>query len=81
MVEKLPIPPLTCPHIDRVLELTESIVNLIQDDDISEDVMQGYKNIINAEMEFIRTANDELRIASKHWYDEYKKRAKRTTRR
>ena len=81
MAEKLPIPPLTCPHIDRVIELADSMVNLVQNENISEDVMLGYKNIIGAEMEFIRTSTDELRVASKHWYDEYKKRAKRTTRR
>ena len=80
MVENLPIPPLTCPHIDRVIELTDSIINLAKDDDISEDVMRGYKTIIDAELEFTRTSNDELRVASKHWYTEYKKRAKRTRR-
>ena len=81
MIEKKPIPPLTCPHIDRVLEVIESIVNLSKDPETSEEILLKYKNIIEAEMEFIRTSNDELRVASKHWYDEYKKRAKRTTRR
>ena len=55
MIEKKPIPPLTCPHIDRVLEVIESIVNLSKDPETSEEILLKYKNIIEAEMEFIRT--------------------------
>ncbi len=73
-IEKKPIPPLTCPHIDRVSELVDSIVNAVTDDDISTDILDRYKDVINSELEFIRQSNDELREGSKYWYKKYKGR-------
>ena len=35
-----------------------------------------YKDIINAELEFIRQSNDELRLASLHWYRKAKREKK-----
>jgi len=32
------------------------------------DDLERYVDIINAELEFIRQSNDELRIASVYWY-------------
>ena len=77
----MPIPPLTCPHIDRVIEVLHAMTNLAKEPGTSEEILELYSKIAEAELEFIRASNDELRLASKHWYDEYKKRAKRTTRR
>ena len=73
-IEKKPIPPLPCPHIDRVSELVDSIVNAVTDDDISTDILDRYKDVINSELEFIRQSNDELREGSKYWYKKYKGR-------
>ena len=70
---KKPIPPLTCNHIDRVQELIGSLVNMSRDDDISDDILEIYVKIINEELEFIRKSNDELRVASKFWYDKFRR--------
>ena len=70
---KKPIPPLTCPHIDRVSELLDSIINVAKDKDTSVEILAKYRDIANAELEFIRQSNDELRLASVYWY----KKAKR----
>ena len=75
-MSKKPIPPLTCPHIDRVSELVSSIIDtntdgyedMTEDITISRDILERYVDIINAELEFIRQSNDELRIASVYWY-------------
>jgi hypothetical protein len=67
-MKKKPIPPLTCPHIDRVVDLVSSIIDTNEDITISRDILERYVDIINAELEFIRQSNDELRIASVYWY-------------
>jgi len=67
-MRKKPIPPLTCPHIDRVSDLVSSIINTNEDGMTSRDILERYVDIINAELEFIRQSNDELRIASVYWY-------------
>ena len=72
--KKKPIPPLTCNHIDRVQELVSSLYNMSQDPDVSKNILKLYVGIINEELEFIRQSNDELRIASKYWYDKAKRR-------
>ncbi len=76
-MSKQPIPPLTCPHINRVIELVEEIVNLSKDPEISEDILEKYKDIITAQMEFIRTSNEELRETGKYWYEQSKTRKTR----
>jgi hypothetical protein len=67
-MRKKPVPPLTCPHIDRVSDLVSSIINTNEDGMTSRDILERYVDIINAELEFIRQSNDELRIASVYWY-------------
>ena len=79
-MSKQPIPPLTCPHINRVIELVEEIVNLSKDPEISEDILEKYKDIITAQMEFIRTSNEELRETGKYWYEQSKTRKTRKRR-
>ena len=73
---KKPIPPLTCSHIDRVQELVASIANIAGDENTSSIILDKYKDIINAELEFIRQSNDELRLASLHWYRKAKREKK-----
>ena len=73
-MRKKPIPPLTCPHIDRVSDLVSSIINTNEDGMTSRDILERYVDIINAELEFIRQSNDELRIASVYWYKKANKR-------
>mgnify|MGYP003151753882 CR=1 FL=1 len=71
-LEKPNIPPDSCNHIDRVVELTESLSA-----ETDEDICSGYNKIINEELELIRTINTQLRQASKIWYDRYyRKRGK-----
>ena len=69
MVEKPNIPPDSCDHIDRVVELMESLLN-----GKDPEVNSGYTNIIKEEMEIIRTINIQLRTASKFWYDKSNKK-------
>ncbi len=76
-MSKQPIPPLTCPHINRVIELVEEIVNLSKEPETSQDILEKYKMIITTEMEFIRTSNDELRESGKYWYEQSKTRKTR----
>tara|TARA_R110000824_G_scaffold346887_1_gene533746 strand:+ start:795 stop:1010 length:216 start_codon:yes stop_codon:yes gene_type:complete len=71
MVEKPNIPPDSCDHIDRVVELMESLLN-----GKDPEVNSGYTNIIKEEMEIIRTINIQLRTASKFWYDKSNKKKK-----
>lgn len=66
--EKPFIPPDTCPHIDRVLELAE-LLKTIEDPSLKD---QCY-TIIESEMEYIRASNSLLRSASKYWYEHRKK--------
>jgi len=73
-MRKKPIPPFTCPHIDRVSDLVSSIINTNEDRMTSRDILERYVDIINAELEFIRQSNDELRIASVYWYKKANKK-------
>ena len=63
------IPPDSCDHIDRVIELAENLVG-----EMDADIRNGYSNIIKEEMEMVRTINTQLRTASKFWHDKYKKK-------
>ena len=76
----MPVPPLTCPHIDRVIELVESIINLSKEPETSSDILERYKDIIVTEMELIRTSNDELRESGKYWYEQSKTKRRSTKR-
>jgi len=68
-LEKPNIPPDSCNHIDRVVELTASLSA-----ETDEDICSGYNKIIDEELELIRTINTQLREASKIWYDRYNKK-------
>jgi hypothetical protein len=63
------IPPDSCGHIDRTIELAENLV-----DEMDADIRNGYTNIIKEEMEIVRTINIQLRTASKFWHDKYKRK-------
>lgn len=71
--KKPPIPPLSCPHIDRVIELTEFLYSHRNDENLSDSLFETTKSLILCELEFIREINDELRTASKFWYDKRSK--------
>jgi hypothetical protein len=70
-IEKPNIPPDSCDHIDRVVELVESLL-----DGEDPKINSGYTNIIKEEMEIIRTINIQLRTASKFWHDKFNKKKK-----
>ena len=70
---KPPIPPLTCPNIDRVIELVETLVHYYHDESFSTELVKCNEAIILQELELIRQSNNELRRASKYWYDKRKK--------
>jgi|TARA_R110002020_G_scaffold103770_1_gene243286 hypothetical protein len=70
---KPPIPPLTCPNIDRVIELVETLVHYYHDESFSTELVKCNEAIILQELELIRQSNNELRRASKYWYDKRKR--------
>tara|TARA_R110002012_G_scaffold191973_2_gene359638 strand:+ start:377 stop:592 length:216 start_codon:yes stop_codon:yes gene_type:complete len=61
------IPPDSCNHIDRVIELADAMIN-----ETDSEMCVGYYNIIKEEAELVRTINTQLRAASKFWYGKYK---------
>lgn len=67
--DKPNIPPDSCDHIDRVIELSEVLIN--EDDN---ELATGYHNVIREECELIRMINTQLRTASKYWHDKYARR-------
>ena len=67
--EKPNVPPESCEHIDRVLELVNGL-SIEEDKGISE----RYVDIIEQELEMVRSINIQLRYASKFWYDKYKRK-------
>ena len=69
-VNKPPIPPLTCPIVDHVIELVDQLDNT----EYSSNMRKVINDAIRAELEIIRQANDELRHASKYWYGRRKTR-------
>tara|TARA_R100000781_G_scaffold76345_3_gene47457 strand:- start:3645 stop:3866 length:222 start_codon:yes stop_codon:yes gene_type:complete len=67
--EKPNIPPDSCDHIDRMIELLENIST-----EDNEEIRTGYTNIVKEELELVRTINSQLREASKFWHDKYNRR-------
>ena len=67
--EKPNIPPDSCGHIDRMIELLENIST-----EDNEEIRTGYTNIVEKELELVRTINSQLREASKFWHDKYNRR-------
>jgi len=63
------IPPDSCDHIDRVIELSDKLVD---EEDV--EIRTGYGNILKEEVELMRTINIQLRTSSKFWYDKHKKK-------
>ena len=63
------IPPDSCDHIDRVIELSDKLVD---EEDV--EIRTGYGNILKEEVELMRTINIQLRTASKFWHDKHKKK-------
>jgi len=63
------IPPDSCAHIDRVIELADRL-----SEEFNSDMCIGYNNVIKEELELIRIINTQLREASKYWYDKRKKK-------
>jgi hypothetical protein len=67
--EKPNIPPDSCGHIDRMIELLEDTST-----EDNEEIRTGYISIVKEELELVRTINSQLREASKFWHDKYNKR-------
>ncbi len=63
------IPPDSCDHIDRVIELSDKLVD---EEDV--EIRTGYGNILKEEVELMRTINIQLRTASKFWHDKHKRK-------
>jgi hypothetical protein len=63
------IPPDTCPHLDKLIDLVEE-----RDDLKDEELRSKQLEVILAEVEYVRTSNEMLRNASKYWYDKYRNR-------
>lgn len=63
------IPPDSCGHIDRVIELADSLIS-----EKDSEIRTGYSKIIEEELELVRTINTQLREASKFWHDKYNRK-------
>ena len=59
----------TCPTIDCVQEMLDELVERNKGDTWS----LTQREVINQALEYIRSANHELRESSKYWYDQCKK--------
>jgi hypothetical protein len=67
--EKPNIPPESCEHVDRILELVTTLST-----EKNEEISERYIDIIEQELEMIRLINIQLRYASKFWYDKRKRK-------
>ena len=63
------VPGDTCPTIDYIQEMLDQLVDRNKGDTWS----LTQREIINQALEYIRSANHELRESSKYWYDQCKK--------
>ena len=63
------VPGDTCPTIDYVQEMLDQLVERNKDDTWS----MTQREVINQALEYVRSANHELRNSSKYWYDQCKK--------
>jgi CTP synthase (UTP-ammonia lyase) len=62
----------TCKYIDHIIDvLDEEVKPLISEKD--EDFFIEIQKQINAQLNFIRAANETLRDSSKYWYEIFKK--------
>ena len=68
-IEKPNIPPESCDHIDRVLELVTILAT-----EKNVEISERYIDIIEQELEMIRLINLQLRRASEFWYGKYKRK-------
>ena len=67
--EKPNIPPDSCGHIDRMVDLLEDIST-----EDNEEIRMGYTSVVKEELELVRTMNSQLREASKFWHDKYNRK-------
>ena len=67
--EKPNIPPESCEHVDRILELVTTLST-----EKNEEISERYIDIIEQELEMVRSINIQLRYASKFWHDKYKRK-------
>ena len=63
------VPGDTCPTIDYVQEMLDQLVERNKGDTWS----LTQREVINQALEYVRSANHELRNSSKYWYDQCKK--------
>ena len=63
------VPGNTCPTIDYVQEMLDQLVERNKGDTWS----LTQREVINQALEYVRSANHELRNSSKYWYDQCKK--------
>jgi hypothetical protein len=62
----------TCKYIDHIIDvIDEEVKPLISEKD--EDFFNEIQTILNAQLNFVRSANDTLRSSSKYWYESFKK--------
>ena len=63
------VPGDTCPTINYVQEMLDQLIDRNREDTWS----LTQRDVINNALEYVRSANQELRDSSKYWYDQYKK--------
>ena len=63
------VPGDTCPTINYVQEMLDQLVERNKGDTWS----LTQREVINQALEYVRSANHELRNSSKYWYDQCKK--------
>ena len=65
----------TCMYVDHIIEvLDEEVKPLIAEKD--EEFFCKIQRQLNAQLNFIRSANETLRDSSKYWYETFKKEVK-----
>ena len=63
------VPGDTCPTFNYVQEMLNQLVERHEGDAW----MEVQKEVINQALEYLRSANEELRASSKYWYEQCKK--------
>tara|TARA_Y100000782_G_scaffold112582_1_gene143135 strand:+ start:836 stop:1093 length:258 start_codon:yes stop_codon:yes gene_type:complete len=63
------VPGDTCPTINYVQEMLDQLIDRNREDTWS----LTQRDVINNALEYVRSANQELRDSSKYWYDQCKK--------
>ena len=63
------VPGDTCPTINYVQEMLDQLIDRNREDTWS----LTQRDVINNALEYVRSANQELRDSAKYWYDQCKK--------